>query len=175
MADIRQLLAEYADFPIAGVNFLDFLPIFRNPDHLKLMIKTLKDHISEAGIQVDIVAGLEARGFLFGPLLALELGVGFVALRKPGKLPGQVVRETYNKEYGQDSIEAQADSVRPGQRVLIVDDICATGGTALAACKLIEQLGAIVAECLFIVEIESLKGSSVLAPRPTHALVRVEK
>ncbi len=139
-----------------GVKFCDISPLLADPKALDYVCQKLASKWTSH--RVDAVAGLEARGFIFGPLIARYLGTGFVQLRKPGKLPGETLSVAYAKEYGTDTIEVQKSAIRAGQRILVVDDILATGGTLIAACKLIELAGGVAVGCAVVAEIESLGG-----------------
>ncbi|KAI9861330.1 MAG: adenine phosphoribosyltransferase [Vezdaea acicularis] len=167
---LRHALRQYPDFPSPGILFEDILPIFASPHSHAALIRALELHVLTSNHKPDVVVGLEARGFLFGPSLALRLGAGFVPARKKGKLPGGTVEAEYEKEYGVDIFQMQKDAIKPGQKVLIVDDIIATGGTAVAAGSLVRQLGAIVVEYLFLLELEFLKGKDKL-DAPVYALL----
>lgn len=157
---LRSKLRQYPDFPTPGVLFEDILPIFQDPHAFQLLIDGLKLRIGDR--PVDVIVGLDARGFLFGPTLALQLGASFVPVRKAGKVPGKTVKAVYQKEYGSDSFEMQADAIEAGQKVVIVDDIIATGGSAAAAGDLVKQLGGDILEYLFLMELDFLKGRKKL-------------
>eukprot|EP00744_Colponema_vietnamica_P006083 GILI01008858.1.p1 GENE.GILI01008858.1~~GILI01008858.1.p1 ORF type:complete len:178 (-),score=64.37 GILI01008858.1:73-606(-) len=172
LEDVAKLITEHPDFPKPGINFYDCFPIFRNADAVDIVIDAMVDYIRSSNIRVDGLAGLEARGFIFGPLLAVKLRVPFFPVRKAGKLPGAVVSSSYTKEYGADVIEVHADAFQNGQSILIVDDLLATGGTAAAAISLIQQAGGVVAGCLFLIELKDLNGVSKLGSCPSHALFR---
>lgn len=156
MEELRSLIREVPDFPKPGILFYDITTLLKDPKGLAQVSDRLADAAS--GLEVDLVAGIESRGFLMGPALALRLGTGFALMRKPGKLPAAVTRVEYELEYGTDSLELHADAVQPGQRVLIVDDLLATGGTASAAARLVERLGGRVAGLVFVIELTFLKG-----------------
>ncbi|XP_064599125.1 adenine phosphoribosyltransferase-like [Liolophura sinensis] len=158
LAKIRAAVQSYPDFPKPGVLFRDIFPIFQNPYVYEDLISVMEDHIKEQHLQVDVLVGLESRGFLFAPLLAYNLGKSFVPVRKKGKLPGEVVSIKYGLEYGEDTFEVQKHAIKPGQKVIIVDDLLATGGTMKAACELIENLKAEVLECITVIELLDLKG-----------------
>lgn len=143
-----------------GVKFCDISPLLADPIALQSACHTLAERARS--FCADAVAGLEARGFIFGPLVAQELGVGFVQLRKPGKLPGATLSQSYQKEYGTDTIEVQTSAIQAGQRILIVDDILATGGTLVAACKLIEAAGGTPVGCALIAELAGLGGRDLI-------------
>ncbi len=144
--------------------------MLQNPAALKESITLLSKRAS--GWAPDVVAGIESRGFLFGTGVALALGTGFVPVRKPGKLPYDTLRVEYALEYGTDALEMHADALKPGEKVVLVDDLLATGGTMEAACKLVEELGAAVAGCLFVVELTGLKGREKLKGREVESLVQ---
>ncbi|CAI4226534.1 unnamed protein product [Auanema sp. JU1783] len=144
------------DFPKAGINFRDVMPLFQQPKLVDKMCRVIADYCKGKNIQA--VAGLEARGFLFGPQVAILLDVPFVPIRKKGKLPGKCISASYVKEYGEDVVEIQEDAVKPGWRILLVDDLLATGGTLRAAIDLIKKAHCIVAEAFVLVELQSLKG-----------------
>ncbi|OTB05596.1 hypothetical protein M426DRAFT_319588 [Hypoxylon sp. CI-4A] len=161
------------DFPIPGIKFIDILPIFQNPVAFESLLDVLVLLIRERyGDQIpDVIVGLEARGFLFGPTLALRLSRPFVPVRKKGKMPGACRTVEYKKEYGKDEFQVQTDAIKPGQKCLIVDDIIATGGTAAAAGQLVEISGAQVMGYLFMIEITNLKGKALLGDKPFITLV----
>ncbi|KAI1091672.1 adenine phosphoribosyltransferase [Rostrohypoxylon terebratum] len=161
------------DFPIPGINFIDILPIFQNPvafeSLLEVLVLLIRERFSD---QIpDVIVGLEARGFLFGPTLALRLNRPFVPVRKKGKMPGACRTVEYKKEYGKDEFQVQLDAIKPGQTCLIVDDIIATGGTAAAAGQLVELSDAKVMGYLFMIEITNLKGKALLGDKPFITLV----
>ncbi|KAL1990364.1 hypothetical protein VTN49DRAFT_6203 [Thermomyces lanuginosus] len=167
---LRAALRQFPDFPSPGVLFEDIMPIFADPTLHEALIRSLELHILETyGEKPDVIVGLEARGFLFGPSLALRLGASFVPVRKKGKLPGPCETETYKKEYGEDYFQMQADALKPGQKVVIVDDIIATGGSAAAAGSLVKKLGATLLGYVFILELDFLKGREKL-PAPVFTL-----
>ena len=172
MKQLRSLIREVPDFPKPGILFYDITTLLKDPKGLELVADELA---SAASIkEVDLVAGMESRGFLFGPALALRLGTGFALMRKPGKLPASTTSVSYDLEYGTDSLEIHADAVQPGQRVLIVDDLLATGGTAAAAVKLVEKLGGEVAGLLFVIELDFLKGRKRLAGHEVTSLLHYD-
>ena len=172
LAGLRDLVREIDDFPQPGIVFRDITPLLADAAALDAAIAAL------AGIarpwSPDLVIGAEARGFLLGPAIARELGCGFVLARKPGKLPHDTLRAEYALEYGSDALELHADAVAAGQRVLVHDDLLATGGTAQALCSLVETAGGSVAGCLFLIELASLGGAAALAPHDVRALLRDE-
>jgi len=148
-----------ADWPAPGVQFRDITPLLQDPQVFRALIHTFVHRYMDPARRPDLVAGLDARGFIIGSVIAYELGVGFVPIRKKGKLPYETVQETYELEYGSATVELHTDAVRPGHRVLLVDDLVATGGTMLAGMKLIEKLGGEVCECAAIVDLPELGGS----------------
>ena len=158
------------DFPQPGIQFKDITPLVKDPAMLRLSIHQLIHPF--LGERLTAVVGMEARGFIFGSLAAWELGVGFVPLRKPGKLPYDVQSASYNLEYGSAALEVHIDALDNNDRVLLVDDLIATGGTAAASCELIEMLGAEIAGCAFIVELEDLHGREKLSNYRVHSLIR---
>lgn len=147
------------DFPIAGIDFKDITTLLKDKDAFKQSIKQMAALCDD---DIDIIVGMEARGFIFGAPLAYELGIGFVPVRKPGKLPAETIHYEYALEYGTDKLEMHRDAIEKGQKVLVVDDLLATGGTAVATVKMIEELGGIVSGCLFLIELEELKGREEL-------------
>ena len=142
--------------------FYDFFPVLLNPTIFELVIGHLQNHISTTVEKVDVIAGLESRGFLLGPILASRLGVAFVPIRKKGKLPGKTESVTFTLEYGQDDLEIQCESIKPGQKVILIDDLIATGGTASAAVGLVQKVQGEVVKFLFVMEIDELKGREKL-------------
>ena len=195
--ELRANLRQFPDFPIPGIDFVDIMPLFANPSAHATLMSALELQIAEAfpGSRPDVIVGLDARGFLFGPGLALKLGVGFAAVRKQGKLPGPCVTAEYVKEYGKDLFQMQEDAIKEGQKVLIVDDIIATGkifcilrreenffprtvrsnkfpgGSAKAAADLVHQLKGQVVGFMFILEIPGLNGRDKLGGAPTSILI----
>jgi adenine phosphoribosyltransferase len=167
--ELRALIREIADFPRDGIGFKDITPLMADPAGLDAAVSALADLARP--LDVDVVIGAEARGFLLGPALARELGAGFVLARKPGKLPAETVRAEYLLEYGSDALELHSDAVKGGARVLVHDDLLATGGTALALCELVEMLGGAVVACGFLIELAFLGGRERLAGYPVHALL----
>jgi adenine phosphoribosyltransferase len=172
LADLRALIRDIPGFPHQGIVFKDITPLMAAPDGLRSAVGGLAD--IGRGLGVDMVIAAEARGFLLGPALALELDAGFVLARKPGKLPRETVRAEYLLEYGTDALELHSDAVSQGARVLVHDDLLATGGTARALCELVEQLGGEVVGCAFLVELAFLDGRRRLEPYDVHALLRYE-
>lgn len=174
--ELRSALHQYPNFPSEGILFEDFLPIFASPKLFQKLIDAFMIHIQEkySKTKIDYIVGLEARGFLFGPSLALAMGCGFIPVRKAGKLPGQVVQATYVKEYGADVFEMQLDAMPEGSNVIIIDDIIATGGSAVSAYQLVKRLNCKVLEFAFIMELDFLKGRERLQA-PVFTLLTSQK
>lgn len=170
MEHLKALVREIPDFPIPGILFRDVTPLLRDPRGLPEVVEILAGTYRGAGI--DLVAGIESRGFIFGAPLAIRLGAGFIPVRKPGKLPAEKVSREYALEYGTNVLELHADAVEPGQRVLLVDDLLATGGTAAASAHLIEALGGEVAGIAFVIELEFLEGRRLLEGYDVVSLIR---
>ncbi len=170
--DIKSLIRDIPDFPKPGILFRDITTLLRDPQGLKHTIQALANGCQGANFQPDLIIGMESRGFIFGPSLACELGAGFVPVRKPGKLPAAVYSAAYELEYGSDRLEMHQDAIAPGQRVLIVDDLIATGGTAQAAAQLVEQGGGQLVGFAFIIELLFLKGREQLGDVPVISLVQ---
>ena len=172
-AYLRQHIRTVPDWPAPGVQFRDITPLLQNPQVFHVMVNAFVHRYMEPNMRPDVVAGLDARGFILGAVIAYELNVGFVPIRKKGKLPFTTVEETYELEYGSATVELHADAVKPGQRVLLVDDLIATGGTMMAGKKLLEKLGATVIEGAAIVDLPELGGSQRLrdAGLPLFTLV----
>ena len=158
--DLRHYVRTIPDYPKPGIQFRDITTLLSDPKGLQLAVQGLVEPYREQPI--DKVAGIEARGFIVGAPVATALGVGFVPIRKPGKLPGASLSEEYTLEYGKDRVEVHEDAIAPGERVLLVDDLIATGGTALAGLKLIERSGGIVAGCAFVIDLPDLGGRRAL-------------
>jgi adenine phosphoribosyltransferase len=170
--DLRGLIREIPDFPRPGIGFKDITPLMADAQALQEAVRGLADYARP--LQVQHVIAAEARGFLLGPAVALALGAGFLLARKPGKLPYETVSAEYVLEYGTAQLELHSDALQPGTRVLVHDDLLATGGTALPLCELVERLGAVVVGCGFLVELAFLKGRERLSPREVHALLVYE-
>jgi len=172
MIDIAPIIRDVPDFPKEGIVFKDITPLLTNP----AAMKDIADRLAElfADKQIDLVAGIEARGWIFAPLLAERLGAGFVPIRKPGKLPYKKISRSYGLEYGTNTIEVHTDAVQAGQRVLMVDDLLATGGTMVAACELIEELGGQIAGVAFVIELSFLPGRAKLDKYDVTTLVQFD-
>ena len=167
--DLKQYIRDIPDFPIPGILFRDITPLLRSPEAFGHTIGELT-RISR-DLQIDAVVGIESRGFLFGTPLAFNLGVPFVPVRKPGKLPAAHMSIEYSLEYGQSQLDIHADALSPGQRVVVVDDLLATGGTARAAAKLVELIGGQIAALLFVIELTALEGRAKLEGYQSVALL----
>jgi adenine phosphoribosyltransferase len=165
---IHATLRDVPDFPKPGIMFKDITPVLADPP----LFRDIIQHIGSfyAAEHIDVVAGIESRGFILGGALAVALGAGFVPIRKPGKLPHHSIRVDYQLEYGSDALEAHTDAIRPGARVLIVDDVLATGGTAWAAIELVRMLGGTVAGAAFLLELGFLNGRERLCGVPLHIM-----
>lgn len=168
--DLKSIVRDVPGFPKPGIIFKDITPILANAAAFAYATAQLAARFS--GQKIDVVVGIESRGFLFGAPIAQSLGVGFAPARKKGKLPYRKRSTTYALEYGEDTIEMHEDAVKPGHRVLIIDDLLATGGTAKACVDLVHQLGAKVAACAFLIELSFLNGRKRLHPTEVHSLVQ---
>lgn len=173
MSDLKLLIREVPDFPKPGINFYDITTLLKDAAGWREVIDALQAHY--AGTPVDVVVGIEARGFIFAPAIAYALGAGFVPVRKPKKLPAETVRVTYDLEYGTDTLEMHKDAVGQGTRVLIVDDLLATGGTAAAAARMVEGAGGEVVGLGFVVELTFLDGRAKLPGREVFSLLQYDK
>ena len=169
MTDLGALVRDIPDFPKPGIVFKDITPVLASPDGLEAAVAGLADYGRERG--AEVIIGAEARGFLLGPAIARQLDAGFVLARKPGKLPHDTVRAEYQLEYGTDALEIHSDAIDSGSRVLVHDDLLATGGTAAALCNLVEQLGGVVVGCAFLIELTFLGGRSALGAHDVHSLL----
>jgi adenine phosphoribosyltransferase len=170
--DFKKLIRNVPGFPKPGIVFRDITTLTKDPAGLRASIDAIADRYAEA--DVDVVVGIESRGFIFGTGVAYKLGVGFVPARKPGKLPAETVREEYELEYGTDAIEMHMDAIEPGARVLIVDDLLATGGTAAACAKLVEEVGGEVVAIAFVVDLAFLNGKDKLTGYEVFSLVEYD-
>lgn len=170
---LKKLIREVPDFPKPGILFYDVTTLLKD----KLGFARLIDALTERFLNkdIDLILGIEARGFIFGPALAYRLNAGFIPVRKPKKLPSETVRVTYDLEYGQDTLEMHKDAIRPGQRIVIVDDLLATGGTAQATAKLAKSLGADICGLGFVVELDFLKGRDKLKEYDVVSLLHYDK
>jgi adenine phosphoribosyltransferase len=168
--DLRDRIRDVPDFPTEGVVFKDLMPLVADPEYFTETIDRLAEWTQPR--EPALILGAEARGFIFGAALAYAIGAGFIAARKPGKLPRETVEATYALEYGTDSLHVHSDAVPSGSRVIVLDDVLATGGTAKAKVELVEGLGGVVAGVLFVIELEFLHGRDRLAGYDVHSLVR---
>jgi adenine phosphoribosyltransferase len=177
---IRSFLTIYQDFPTKGVAFCDIFPLFRNPLAFEALVTHLVHHLASAVIpsspnkKIDVIVGLDSRGFLLGPVIALRLGAAFVPVRKRGKLPGECEQASFEKEYGVDEFEMQTNAIVPGQTVVVVDDIIATGGSAAAAGNLVSKQGGQLLRYIFIAEITFLKGKDKL-DAPIYSMIQLDE
>ena len=173
MENLKQLIREVPDWPRPGILFYDITTLLKDKAGFRQLIDAFAGHY--ASQPLDLVLGIEARGFIFGPALAYRLGTGFVPVRKPNKLPAETARVTYDLEYGTDALEIHRDAIGPGARVLIVDDLLATGGTAGACVRLVRELGGIVAGVAVVVELEFLGGRAKLGGIDVFSLLKYSK
>lgn len=168
--DLTQFIRDIPDFPKEGIIFKDITPLLANPNAMSFAISQLHDYYKDSG--VTSIAGIESRGFIFGTPLAAEFGVGFIPIRKPGKLPYETISEEYSLEYGTDAVEMHIDAVKQGDKILIIDDLLATGGTAAATKNLIERSGGEVVGIGFIIELGFLNGIEKLGGVEVHSLIK---
>ena len=166
---LEDYIQDIPDFPTPGIVFKDITPLFLDPGALRYAVDQLADYARTR--EIDYVVSAEARGFVLGGAVAVAAGAGFILARKPGKLPRETRAEEYELEYGIDALEVHSDAVRGGARVLVHDDLLATGGTAAALCDLVEGAGGVVAGCAFVIELAFLHGRDRLSPRDVHSLV----
>jgi adenine phosphoribosyltransferase len=167
---LKAFIRDIPDFPKKGIVFKDITPLLKNPRALREAVDALSEHYRHQGISLVVAA--EARGFILGPPVAYNLGVGFVPVRKPGKLPYLCKKVTYQTEYSTDSLEIHEDAIRPGDRVLMLDDVLATGGTMAACCKMVESMGGQVVGCAFLVELTFLGGRKPLKDYDVFSLIQ---
>jgi adenine phosphoribosyltransferase len=168
--DLKQHIRHVPDFPKAGILFYDITTLLKEPEGFKTTVERMSAPFQGKG--VDVVVGIESRGFILGAAVAQQLGTGFIPIRKPGKLPAKAVKATYDLEYGKDALEIHEDAVERGQRVLIVDDVLATGGTAAAAAQLVKQLGGTLHGLAFLIELQSLAGRNKLTGDEVFSLLQ---
>lgn len=173
---IEEHIRDIPDFPKKGIIFKDITPLLANPEAFESVSKQIVDAVKRLGVEVDYVAAIESRGFIFAAPIAHALGAGFVPIRKPGKLPARTVSQSYQLEYGSDSIEIHADALgdKKGASVLLLDDLLATGGTMAAAVKLVEKVGGKVSAIAFVIELDFLEGRKKLKDREIISLMHVE-
>jgi adenine phosphoribosyltransferase len=170
---LKKLIREVPDFPKKGILFYDITTLLKDKAGFATLIDLFSEHY--IGRQIDLILGMEARGFIFGPALAYRLNAGFVPVRKPGKLPAATARVEYELEYGSNALEVHQDAIQKGQRVLIVDDLLATGGTAEATARLVKSLGGEIAGLAFVVELDFLKGRDKLQAHDVFSLLHYDK
>ncbi len=170
--DLKAKIRTISDFPKPGIQFRDITTLLADAEGLQRVIDTLAERYQD--YQIDAIAGIEARGFTIGTALAYRLKKGFLLIRKPGKLPGATLGIDYDLEYGSDRVEIHVDSIASNHRILMVDDLLATGGTMAAACRLIEKAGGIVVECAFVIDLPDIGGRQKLSQYPTFSLVSFE-
>lgn len=171
MINLEKYIRDIPDFPKPGIVFKDITPLLADVEALRETVRLLAEPYLSAG--VEIVTGVESRGFIFGTAVAEHLSAGFVPIRKPGKLPAETISENYELEYGTDSIEIHADAIKPGQKVLMVDDLIATGGTMVAACELVEKLQGDIVGVTAVIELCFLNGRERLGKYDIHSLIKV--
>lgn len=168
--DLKQMIRSVPDFPKPGINFFDITTLLKEPAGLRATIDALSEPYAEA--RIDTVVGIESRGFILGSAVAQRIGAGFVPVRKPGKLPAKAIKEVYELEYGKDAVEIHADAIDKGQRVLIVDDVLATGGTAAATTRLVKQLGGELHGLAFLIELTFLDGKKKLTGEDVFSVLQ---
>jgi adenine phosphoribosyltransferase len=173
MVDLYNYVRDIPDYPKAGILFRDITPLLAEPGAIKAAAAALAEPYKDQ--QVDIIAAAEARGFIFAAPLAIELNAGFVPIRKPGKLPFDLHSFAYELEYGTDELQMHVDGVKPGQRVLLVDDLLATGGTMEACCRLIEKCNAEIVGCTFLIHLVQLGGEERLSPHRVHSVLKYDQ
>jgi adenine phosphoribosyltransferase len=173
-ARLRKAVRTVKDFPKEGVKYFDITTLLKEPEAFRQSVKQMAEHYADK--RIDVIASTESRGFIFGSALAYELGVGFVPIRKQGKLPHEIEQESYGKEYGTDTIEIHKDAINPGQNVLLVDDLLATGGTINASAELVKRLGGKLAGFCFLIELSFLNGREKLKQYGTdiYSILRFE-
>jgi len=171
MNSLESLIRDVPDFPQEGIVFKDITPLLADPTGLQEAVGLLVEPFTGSG--VDLICGTESRGFIFGTAAAVQMGVGFVPIRKPGKLPCKSIAVEYELEYGTDAVEMHADAIQPGQNILMIDDLLATGGTMEASCRLVEQLGGRICGVSFVVELCFLNGRERLGHYTIHSLIKV--
>jgi adenine phosphoribosyltransferase len=168
--DFKSLIRDVPDFPKKGILFKDITPLLKDPKAFQEVIHLLGERYKKN--KVDGIVAMESRGFILGGALAAHLGVGFIPVRKPGKLPWKTLKETYDLEYGKDTLEIHEDSIRKGERILVLDDVLATGGTAAATIRLVERAGGTVAEACFLIHLSFLNGHEKLKSTPIYSIIQ---
>ena len=171
--DLASTIRSVPDFPVEGILYYDITTMLKNPEAFKVSIDCLADQFQDK--KIDLVVGVESRGFIFGTSLAYKFGAGFVPVRKPGKLPAKTLAESYELEYGTNILEIHVDAIQKGQKILIVDDLLATGGTAKAACDLVEKLGGEIIGIAFVIELNFLNGRKKLKGYDVFSLLQYEE
>ena len=171
--DLASTIRNVPDFPVKGILFYDITTLLKDPEAFKASIDQLADRYQNT--EIDLIVGIESRGFIFGTVLAYVLETGFVPVRKPGKLPAEILTESYELEYGTNTIEIHVDAIEKGQRVLVVDDLLATGGTAKATCNLVKKLGGEVVGVAFVVELSFLNGRDKLKEYEVFSLLKYDE
>jgi len=171
--DLARYIRNVPDFPVKGIQFKDITTLLQDPVPFSATVKEMLDHYADR--KIDVVVGIESRGFIWGAILAHEMGVGFVLVRKAGKLPAETIRAEYTLEYGTNALEMHRDAIQPGQRVLVVDDLLATGGTARATCELVEQLSGEVVGVAFLIELSFLSGRERLSRYDVWSLIPMDE
>lgn len=170
--NFKQTIRSIPNWPIEGVIFRDISTLMQDPEAFRASCDVLYNRYKDQ--QIDKIVGIDARGFVFGAVLAYQLGIGFIPVRKKGKLPYHTISETYTLEYGEDTLEIHEDAIQQGEKVVIVDDLIATGGTIGATVKLVKKLGAEILECAFIVELPDLNGRDLIGDCPVYAITQFE-
>ncbi|WP_424494845.1 adenine phosphoribosyltransferase [Salinimicrobium sp. GXAS 041] len=165
---LETYIRDIQDFPKPGIVYKDITPLLQNPEAMREGVKRFLENLGD--VKIDKVVGIESRGFFFATLLAEKLNAGFIPIRKPGKLPFTTIKESYSLEYGTDTLEIHSDAIQKGEKVLIHDDVLATGGTAAAACKLVEDLGGEIVQLNFLMDLDFLKGREKLVPHNVTSL-----
>ena len=173
MEALKKVIREVPDFPKEGILFYDITTLLKDGPSFAKAVDALCERYK--GEPIDAVLAIEARGYIFGGMMAYLLGTGFIPVRKPGKLPAKAIQETYELEYGTDTIEMHEDAVQKGQKILVVDDLLATGGTAAAACRLVEKAGGKVVECCFLIELSFLNGKEKLGSHKVFSLLQYDE
>jgi len=173
MEELKKIIREVPDFPKEGILFYDITTLLNDGKAFAQAIDVLSKRY--IGQEIDAVLGVEARGFIFGAAMAYRLGTGFIPVRKPGKLPAKVIQESYTLEYGVDTLESHEDAVDKGKKILLVDDLLATGGTAAAACRLVEKGGGEIVECCFLIELSFLNGREQLGSQKIFSLLKYDE
>ncbi len=173
LVKLRTLIRDVPDFPKPGIVYKDITPLLRHPSGLSLAVEYLTQPFRDS--KVDVVIGAESRGFIFGTAVARNLSAGFVPVRKPGKLPHETRAQEYELEYGKDELEIHVDAINPGDRVLLIDDLLATGGTMSACSQLVESLGGDIVGCAFLIELSFLNGRAKLGDYPIHSILTYDQ